>query len=172
MNKMFSKTLLRAGGLMMCVSLLPSVVAAQAHKPISLAGPESKLPFSDGIVAGNTLYIAGQEGRTADGKLAEGGTAGETRAALEAIQKVVKCRRLRDARHRLGECFPGRHQGLRRDEQGIQEHYAGPKAGACYRRGKWISRCCAHRNFGYCRKAITYLVRLFAEFLAGADDGC
>lgn len=90
MNKMFSKTLLQAAGLMMSLSLLPSVAAAQAHKPISLAGAESKLPFSDGIVAGNTLYIAGQEGRTADGKLAEGGTAGETRAAMEAIQKVVK----------------------------------------------------------------------------------
>jgi 2-iminobutanoate/2-iminopropanoate deaminase len=73
-----------------CLMVLPSALAAQNHKPISLAGPESKLPFSDGIVAGNTLYIAGQEGRTADGKLAEGGTAGETRAALETIAKVVK----------------------------------------------------------------------------------
>jgi 2-iminobutanoate/2-iminopropanoate deaminase len=89
MKKLFSKTL-QAGSLMMCLSLLSSVSAAQAHKAISLAGPESKLPFSDGIVAGNTLYVAGQEGRTADGKLAEGGTAGETRAALEAVQKVVK----------------------------------------------------------------------------------
>jgi 2-iminobutanoate/2-iminopropanoate deaminase len=66
------------------------IATAQSHKPISLAGPESKLPFSDGMVAGNTLYVAGQEGRTADGKLAEGGTAGETRAALEAIERVVK----------------------------------------------------------------------------------
>ena len=71
MKKLFSKTL-QAGSLMMCLSLLPSVAAAQVHKPISLAGPESKLPFSDGMVAGKTLYIAGQEGRTADGKLAEG----------------------------------------------------------------------------------------------------
>jgi 2-iminobutanoate/2-iminopropanoate deaminase len=90
MNKIFSKKLQRAGIVMAFVSLLPSVAAAQEHKAISLAGPESKLPFSDGIVAGNTLYIAGQEGRTADGKLATGGIAGETRAALETIQKVVK----------------------------------------------------------------------------------
>ena len=90
MNNMLSKTLLAGAIVAACVGLHPPIVAAQAHKPINLAGPGSKLPFSDGIVAGNTLYIAGQEGRTADGKLAEGGTAGETRAALDAIEKVVK----------------------------------------------------------------------------------
>ena len=74
----------------LCVTVMPCLATAQNHKPISLAGPESKLPFSDGMVAGNTLYIAGQEGRTADGKLAEGGIAGETRAALEAIERVAK----------------------------------------------------------------------------------
>jgi 2-iminobutanoate/2-iminopropanoate deaminase len=74
----------------LCLVFLPCVATAQTHKPISLAGPESKLPFSDGMIAGNTLYIAGQEGRTADGKLADGGTAGETRAALETIEKIVK----------------------------------------------------------------------------------
>jgi 2-iminobutanoate/2-iminopropanoate deaminase len=82
----FRYSLLLLGG----VLIVSSLSAAQNHKPINLAGPESKLPFSDGIVAGNTLYVAGQEGRTADGKLADGGTAGETRAALEAIEKVVK----------------------------------------------------------------------------------
>lgn len=84
------KTLLHAALLALSLFLISAVASAQAHKPISLAGPGSKLPFSDGMVAGNTLYVAGQEGRAADGKLAEGGTAGETRAALEAIEKVVK----------------------------------------------------------------------------------
>ncbi len=83
-------TLRRAVLPALCLAVLSSAAGAQEHKAISLAGPESKLPFSDGMVAGNTLYIAGQEGRTSDGKLAEGGTAGETRAALEAIQKVAK----------------------------------------------------------------------------------
>jgi 2-iminobutanoate/2-iminopropanoate deaminase len=90
MNKRVLKTCL--GWVMAAIIsvLLPLIAQAQEHKPISLAGPESKLPFSDGMVAGNTLYIAGQEGRTEDGKLAEGGTAGETRAALAAIEKIVK----------------------------------------------------------------------------------
>lgn len=90
MKTNFRTTFLRWLLLGVSVGLLPCLAAAQAHKPISFAGPESKLPFSDGMVAGNTLYVAGQEGRTADGKLAEGGTAGETRAALGAIEKVVK----------------------------------------------------------------------------------
>ena len=90
MKKLFSRTQLYSVIVVMTVALLAIPANAQAHKPISLAGPESKLPFSDGMIAGNTLYIAGQEGRTADGQLAKGGVAGETRAALEAIQKVVK----------------------------------------------------------------------------------
>ncbi len=90
MNNKFLKTLLPALLTAVCLGLLTCAASAQEHKAISLAGPGSQLPFSDGIVAGNTLYIAGQEGRTADGKLAEGGTAGETRAALETIEKVAK----------------------------------------------------------------------------------
>lgn len=61
----------------------------QEHKAINLA-PERGLPFNDGIVAGDTLYIAGQEGTNDSGKLAEGGVGPETSAALENIQKVVK----------------------------------------------------------------------------------
>jgi 2-iminobutanoate/2-iminopropanoate deaminase len=62
---------------------------AQQHKAINLAA-DSGLPFSDGIVAGDTLYIAGQEGNDESGKLASGGIGPETAAALERIQKIVK----------------------------------------------------------------------------------
>jgi 2-iminobutanoate/2-iminopropanoate deaminase len=48
------------------------------------------LPFSDGIAAGNTLYIAGQEGTDDSSKLIAGGIAAETKAALENVQKVIK----------------------------------------------------------------------------------
>jgi 2-iminobutanoate/2-iminopropanoate deaminase len=61
----------------------------QEHKAINLA-PERGLPFNDGIVAGDTLYVAGQEGTNDSGKLAEGGIGPETSAALDNIQKVVK----------------------------------------------------------------------------------
>lgn len=62
---------------------------AQEHKAINLS-PQRGLPFSDGVVVGNTLYIAGQEGTDASDKLAAGGIGPETAAALENIQKVLK----------------------------------------------------------------------------------
>jgi 2-iminobutanoate/2-iminopropanoate deaminase len=61
----------------------------QERKAINLA-PAGGLPFSDGIVAGNTLYIAGQEGTDDSGKLAAGGIGPETTAALDKIKKILK----------------------------------------------------------------------------------
>lgn len=62
---------------------------AQERKAVNLS-PARGLPFSDGIVVGNTLYIAGQEGTDESGKLAAGGIGPETTATLENIQKVLK----------------------------------------------------------------------------------
>jgi 2-iminobutanoate/2-iminopropanoate deaminase len=64
-------------------------VYGQERKVVNLS-PARGLPFSDGIVAGNTLYIAGQEGTDDSGKLAAGGLGPETTAALGNIEKVLK----------------------------------------------------------------------------------
>ena len=61
----------------------------QERRAVNLA-PARGLPFSDGIVVGNTLYIAGQEGTDDSGKLAPGGIGPETAAALDNIQKTLK----------------------------------------------------------------------------------
>jgi len=61
----------------------------QERKAINLS-PARGLPFSDGVVAGSTLYIAGQEGTDASDKLVVGGIGPETTAALDNIQKVLK----------------------------------------------------------------------------------
>ena len=66
-----------------------SLCSAQEHKAINLTTARG-LPFSDGIVAGNTLYVAGQEGTDEGGKLAGGGIGPETKAALDNIAKVLK----------------------------------------------------------------------------------
>jgi 2-iminobutanoate/2-iminopropanoate deaminase len=63
--------------------------AAQEHKAINLS-PARGLPFSDAVLAGNTLYIAGQEGTDDASKLAAGGIVPETKAALANIEKIVK----------------------------------------------------------------------------------
>ena len=62
---------------------------AQEHRPINV-GIADGLPFSDGILAGNTLYIAGQEGEDESGQLVPGGIKGETKAALANVEKVLK----------------------------------------------------------------------------------
>jgi len=69
--------------------LAPQLGNAQEHQAVNLSNAKG-LPFSDGIVAGNTLYIAGQEGSDDSGKLVAGGIAAETKVALENIQKVLK----------------------------------------------------------------------------------
>jgi 2-iminobutanoate/2-iminopropanoate deaminase len=62
---------------------------AQEHHTVNLSNVRG-LPYSDGIVAGNTLYIAGQEGADDSDKLVAGGIAAETKAALENVQRVIK----------------------------------------------------------------------------------
>ena len=47
------------------------------------------MPFSGGFVAGNTLYVAGQQGRDEHGKLS-GDIAPETTSTIAAIKKVVE----------------------------------------------------------------------------------
>ena len=78
-------------GLGFALALVPACqrTCAQERRVINLA-PARGLPFNDGIVAGNTLFVAGQEGTDDSGKLAAGGIAAETKAALENIGKVVK----------------------------------------------------------------------------------
>jgi 2-iminobutanoate/2-iminopropanoate deaminase len=68
-------------------------IGARAPQPqrraINPPGSVEGLPFSNGILAGSTLYVAGQEG-IVDGKLVPGGIGPETQAALGNIQKIVK----------------------------------------------------------------------------------
>lgn len=46
-------------------------------------------PFSEGRIAGNTLYVAGQEGRDATGKVT-GTVTVQTANAIAAIEKIVE----------------------------------------------------------------------------------
>ena len=78
-------------GVLISLALGPAGQPAggQERKAVNLA-PARGLPFSDAIVAGNTLYIAGQEGTDDSGRLAAGGMGPETTAALDNIQKILK----------------------------------------------------------------------------------
>ena len=48
------------------------------------------MPFSNAYVAGNTLYVAGQQGPGANGKLADMDIAQQTANTIAAIEKIVK----------------------------------------------------------------------------------
>ena len=77
-----------------CVAILvllclPFAELGYAQQKKVIAGGEG-LPFSDGIVAGKTLYISGQQGTDQHGKLRAGGTGQQTQATLENIARIVK----------------------------------------------------------------------------------
>jgi 2-iminobutanoate/2-iminopropanoate deaminase len=68
---------------------LSSVSLAQQRHAINVGRPKG-LPFSDGVLVGNTLYIAGTEGIDESGKLKPGGITPEMEATLDNMGKVLK----------------------------------------------------------------------------------
>ncbi len=65
-----------------------SVVSAFAQKKAIDFNPA--MPFSEGIVAGNTLYVAGQQGPDANGKVTGTDITLQTTNAIAAVKKVVE----------------------------------------------------------------------------------
>lgn len=63
--------------------------SAEERRVVKLPGT-ANLPFSDGVIAGDTLYVAGQEGVDENGKLVTGGIGAETKATLARIEKIVR----------------------------------------------------------------------------------
>src|ERR1700739_1490606 len=72
------------------VFLLANFLANGAQQKRVIPGPKGASTFSDGIVVGNTLYIAAQQGRDEHDNLKAGGIGPETQAALEDLVRVVK----------------------------------------------------------------------------------
>ena len=68
--------------------LLAAPFAAHAqNKAIDF---DPKMPFSNAVVAGNTLYVAGQQGPGKDGKLTTLSIEDQTANTIAAIQKIVE----------------------------------------------------------------------------------
>lgn len=87
MKKLYSSMkkcgLVMAGVVMICAS--GSAVAQ--NKAIDF---KQGNPFSDGFVAGNTLYVAGQQGPDAQGKVTGTDITVQTTNAIAAVKKVVE----------------------------------------------------------------------------------
>lgn len=89
-NRKMKKSQLSNLALSLALIFVVSITSsAQKRRVVNLSETKG-LPFSDGVVAGNTLYVAGSEGNDENGKLAAGGIGPETEATLKNIEKVVK----------------------------------------------------------------------------------
>jgi 2-iminobutanoate/2-iminopropanoate deaminase len=53
-------------------------------------GFKKGMPFSEGFIAGNTLFVAGQQGPDAQGKVTGTDITQQTTNAIAAVEKVVK----------------------------------------------------------------------------------
>ena len=76
----------------LCVSwtvILALLGCGQAYAQNKAIGFKPGMPFSDGYVAGSTLYVAGQEGPT-NGKLEGTDITAQTKNAIAAIERIVK----------------------------------------------------------------------------------
>ena len=90
MNKRTTK-LVVVGIALMAATLLMAYARSlgSTRRAINPAGAVQGLPFSNGILVANTLYVAGQEGLD-NGKLRPGGIGPETQSALENVKKIVE----------------------------------------------------------------------------------
>jgi 2-iminobutanoate/2-iminopropanoate deaminase len=90
MNKLLLKlAALAVAHLAAAMLMATGLSTGSVKRAINPPGTAEGLPFSNGILVGNTLYVAGQEGLD-NGKLRPGGVGAETQAALENIKKIVE----------------------------------------------------------------------------------
>jgi len=85
MKMNYLRTAIRALSL---AGLLTVLASGSAHG--QAVGFTQGMPFSDGYVAGNTLYVAGQQGPDDHGKVTGTDITFQTTRAIAAIEKVVK----------------------------------------------------------------------------------
>ncbi|HEY7305398.1 MAG TPA: RidA family protein [Bryobacteraceae bacterium] len=69
------------------LALSLSGTALAQHQAI---GFTKGMPFSEGYIAGNTLYVAGQQGPDSNGKVTGTDITLQTTNAIAAVEKVVK----------------------------------------------------------------------------------
>jgi len=72
------------------VGILAFCTLASAFAQNKAIGFKQGMPFSEGFVAGNALYVAGQQGPDAGGKVTGTDITLQTTNTIAAIEKVVK----------------------------------------------------------------------------------
>ena len=71
-------------------ALMISVTLGSARAENRAIGFTKGMPFSEGVIAGNTLYVAGQQGPDSHGKVTGTDITVQTTNAIAAVKKVVE----------------------------------------------------------------------------------
>ncbi len=87
MKKEYSRTAMRC---LLLAGLMTFVTSGSAFAQNRAIGFKSGMPFSEGVVAGNTLYVAGQQGPDSHGKVTGTDITLQTTNAIAAVRKVVE----------------------------------------------------------------------------------
>ncbi len=87
MKKEYSRMAMRC---LLLTALLTFVISGSAFAQNRAIGFVKGMPFSEGVVAGNTLYVAGQQGPDAHGKVTGTDITLQTTNAIAAVKKVVE----------------------------------------------------------------------------------
>jgi 2-iminobutanoate/2-iminopropanoate deaminase len=72
------------------VGLLALCMSGNAFAQHQAVGFTKGMPFSEGYISGNTLYVAGQQGPDSHGKVTGTDITLQTTNAIAAVEKVVK----------------------------------------------------------------------------------
>jgi 2-iminobutanoate/2-iminopropanoate deaminase len=87
MNHSNSRSIKRGICLTGLLALFLSGSGLAQHQAV---GFKKGMPFSEGFIAGNTLYVAGQQGPDSHGKVTGTDITLQTTNAIAAVEKVVK----------------------------------------------------------------------------------
>lgn len=85
-----TRNVVRAAMVLLVAAPLAAAAQGKQDKQNRAIDFNPKMPFSDGFVAGNTLYVAGQQGPDEHGKVTGTTIEFQTEHAIEAVQHVVE----------------------------------------------------------------------------------
>ena len=75
---------------LLATAVMALVTLGSASAQNKAIGFTKDMPFSDGFVAGNTLYVAGQQGPDSHGKVIGTDITTQTTNAIAAVKKVTR----------------------------------------------------------------------------------
>ena len=122
----------------------------RAVRTESAPAPFQGAPYSQGIVAGDLVFVSGQLGiDPAQGHVVEGGIVEQTEQVMKNLSAILAGGRLQPRRRRHDLDLPGRPAGLPGDERGVRTPPQGAVPGARDHRDRCAAVGGTHRGRGH-----------------------